>query len=282
LLWSLGGATPFYHIPYAIIPGTKYFRAPATIFFVGTLAISILACAGAERLLEGRVSRKYLLGWLIGAGAIALLASAGALTSFAESFAVDRQLDGVRANSGAMIAGAWRSFAFVALAAALGLATLRGRISTRTAAWALAALLTIDLWTVERLYWMFSPPAKVIYASDPIVDMLRAEPQPVRVLAIPFQQPDQPDAFLTGDALMTYRIRNVLGYHGNQLAKPCARERPGSKCIGGCSLPLQIHRRPSLFVARASWRQGAGRPGPGDGSEPEVRGEASGAFRYVR
>ena len=67
LLWSLGGATPFYHIPYAIIPGTKYFRAPATIFFVGTLAIALLACAGAERFVEGRVKRKYLIGWLIAA-----------------------------------------------------------------------------------------------------------------------------------------------------------------------------------------------------------------------
>jgi hypothetical protein len=117
------------------------------------------------------------------------------------------------------MAGAWPSFAFVALAGALWLATLRGRISTRAAAWGLAALMTIDLWTVERLYWMFSPPAKVIYASDPIADMLKAEPQPVRVLAVPFEQPAQPDAFLTGDALMTHRIRNVLGYHGNQIGR---------------------------------------------------------------
>jgi hypothetical protein len=219
LLWSLGSATPFYHIPYAIVPGTKYFRAPATIFFVGTLAIAILACAGAERFVEGRVKRNYLIGWLIAAGVIALLASTGALTSFAESFAADRQLDAVRANSGALVAGAWRSFAFIALAVALGLATLRGRISTRAAAWGLAALMTIDLWSVERLYWMFSPPAKVIYASDSIVETLKAEPQPVRVLAIAFEQPMQPDAFLTGDALMTHRIRNVCGYHGNQIGR---------------------------------------------------------------
>jgi len=49
--------------------------------------------------------------------------------------------------------------------------------------------------------------------------MLKAEPQPVRVLAVPFEQPAEPDAFLTGDALMTHRIRNVLGYHGNQLGR---------------------------------------------------------------
>src|ERR1700694_5569935 len=239
LLWSLGSATPFYHIPYAIIPGTKYFRAPATIFFVGTLAIAILACAGAERFVEGKVGPKYLTGWLIAAGVVALLASTGALTSFAESFADDRQLDGVRANSSALIAGAWRSFAFVALAVTLGLATLRGRVSARAAAWALAVLMTIDLWTVERLYWMFSPPAKVIYASDPIVDMLKAEPQPVRVLAVPFVQPSQPDAFLTGDALMTHRIRNVLGYHGNQLGRY-------NELTGGRTTPQQL-LSPNVF-----------------------------------
>jgi Bacterial membrane protein YfhO len=228
VLWSLGAATPFYRIPYAIIPGTKYFRAPATIFFVGTLAIAILACAGAERFLEGRVTRKYLIGWLIGGAVIALLASTGALTSFAESFAVDRQLDGVRANSSALMVGAWRSFAFVALVVALGFGILRGRLSTKAAVWGLAALVTVDLWSVERLYWMFSPPAKVIYASDPIVDILKAEPQPVRVLAVPFVQPDRPDAFLTGDALMTHRIRNVCGYHGNQIGR--YNELTGTGC----------------------------------------------------
>jgi hypothetical protein len=218
LLWSLGSATPFYHIPYALVPGTKFFRAPATIFFVGTLAIAVLACAGAERFLERRVSRKYLLGWLIGAAVVALLASSGALTSVAETFAGDREIDAVHANNGALIAGAWRSFAFVALLVALGFATFRGQIPTRRAAWMVAALMALDLWTVERIYWMFSPPASVIYATDPIVDMLKSEPQPVRVLALDMKRTGR-DVFLSGDALMTHRFRNVRGYHGNQLGR---------------------------------------------------------------
>ncbi len=219
VLWSLGSATPFYRIPYAIIPGTKYFRAPATIFFVGTLAIALLACVGTERFLQGKVSRKYLIGWLIAGVVIALLASVGGLTNIAETFAEESQLDSVRANSGAVIAGALRSLAFVALVVSLGLALLRGKISTTPAAYGLAVLMAIDLWTVERIYWMFSPPARAIYASDPIVEMLKAELQPIRVLAVPFQQLREPDAFLGGDALMTHRIRNVLGYHGNQLGR---------------------------------------------------------------
>jgi hypothetical protein len=219
LLWSLGSATPFYRIPYAIVPGTKYFRAPATIFFVGALAIALLACVGAERFLQRGISRKYLLGWLIAGAGIALLASVGGLSSMAESFVDERQFDLVLANRGALVAGAWRSFFFVALVVSLGFALLRERIPGRVAAWVLAALVAIDLWTVERLYWSFSPPAKVLYASDPIMEMLKAEPQPVRVLPFPVQPAHGRDVFLTGDALMSHRIRNVFGYHGNQLGR---------------------------------------------------------------
>jgi hypothetical protein len=87
------------------------------------------------------------------------------------------------------------------------------------AAWALLVLVAVDLWTIEHAYWMFMPPAKVIYASDPIVEMLKSEPQPARVLPLEIRQPQERDPFLSGDALMTHRIRNVLGYHGNQLGR---------------------------------------------------------------
>jgi hypothetical protein len=219
LLWSLGGATPFYRIPYAIIPGTKYFRAPATIFFVGTLALALLACAGTERFLERRVSRKYLIGWTIAGGVIAVLASVGVLSSIAESFAHERLLDRVQANKGALFLGAWRSLAFVGLVLGLWFAMARGKASTALAAWGLVFLMAFDLWTIERIYWMFSAPAKVIYAGDAITAVLKAEPQPVRVLPFQIRQAPQRDPFLTGDALMSHRIRNVWGYHGNQLGR---------------------------------------------------------------
>ena len=219
VLWSLGSATPFYHIPYAIVPGTKYFRAPATIFFVGTLAIAIFAAAGTERFLQGRVTRKYLYGWLIAAGIVAVLASVGALTNVAETLADDRRVEMVQANSTALMVGAWRSLLFVALVVALGFAFIAKRISPRSAAWLLAGLMALDLWTIEHIYWMFSPRASVIYAADPIVDALKAEPQPVRVLAVDLQDAPKHDAFVSGDALMTHRIRNTFGYHGNQLGR---------------------------------------------------------------
>ena len=219
LLWSLGGATPFYRIPYEIIPGTKYFRAPATIFFVGTLAIALLAATGTERFVQLRVSRKYLIGWTIGGLVIALLASVGVLSSIAESFADERLLDRVAANRSDLILGAWRSLAFVLLVLGLWFALTRGKISSKAAALALVALTAVDLWTVERVYWMFMPPGKVIYASDPIIETVKAQPQPARVFAIQLRDVPDRDVFLTGDGLMTHRIRQIRGYHGNELGR---------------------------------------------------------------
>jgi hypothetical protein len=219
VLWSLGGATPFYRIPYEIVPGTKYFRAPATIFFVGTLAIALLAATGTERFLQLRVSRKYLFGWVIGGLVIALLASTGVLSSIAESFADERLIDRVVANRTALILGAWRSLAFILLVLGLWFAFTRGKISSKTAAFALVALTAVDLWTVEHVYWMFMPPAKVIYASDATVEALRKEPQPGRVFAFQIRPSPHRDVFLTGDALMTHRIRLASGYHGNEIGR---------------------------------------------------------------
>ena len=219
LLWSLGGATPFYHIPYALIPGTKYFRAPATIFFVGTLALGLLACAGTERFLQLRVSRRYLVGWAIGGLAVALLASVGALSSIAESFADPRMVDRVQANNPALVLGAWRSFAFVLLVGGLWFAGTRGKITSTVAAWALVVFMAFDLWTIEHIYWMFMPPAKVIYAGDPIVETLKAQSQPARVFAILLRDVPERDVFLNGDGLMTHRIRQIRGYHGNELGR---------------------------------------------------------------
>ncbi|MFL5508700.1 MAG: YfhO family protein, partial [Gemmatimonadaceae bacterium] len=69
------------------------------------------------------------------------------------------------------------------------------------------------------IYWMFSPPAKVVYASNSIVETLKREPQPMRVFAFPVRQRHGPDPLLTGDGLMALGVRNLLGYHGNQIGR---------------------------------------------------------------
>lgn len=219
-LWALGGYTPFYHLVYAIVPGTKFFRAPSTIFFVSTFAVTLLAAFGTDRVLSGRVSRRwcYVVGG-IGA-AIALFASVGGLTQLGLAIALPGRADGVDANAPAVLVGAWRSFLF--LAATVGVVWALGmrRLTPAIAGATLAVLAVLDLWSVERLHFRFSAPAAELYATDAAIEHVKAESQPVRVIAMALSEDyAYHDPVLFGDGLMTHRVRGVLGYHGNELGR---------------------------------------------------------------
>lgn len=221
LLWALAGHTPFYNIPYYLIPGTKFFRAPDSVFFVGTLGIAVFVARGVERALSGEVSRRYAIGWLVFGAGMALLAATGILSDFARSIAPEQSLEKVDANNGALVFGAFRAFVFVGLTAAFFLG--------RRGPWAplfqisplgyLALLTAADLWTVDRQYWIFSPPANVLYRSTPAIDYLSRLPQPVRVITLLVVDGGGSAADLHGSGLMVHSILNTFGYHGNELAR---------------------------------------------------------------
>ena len=84
----------------------------------------------------------------------------------------------------------------------------------------LLAVVALDLWSIERSYWKFSPRADQLYAEDAIVKYLKSLPQPGRVIALPLSDNMAPhDPFIAGDALMHHQVRGVLGYHGNELGR---------------------------------------------------------------
>lgn len=220
LLWALGGDTPFYRIPYAIVPGTKFFRAPATVFFVGALAISYLVAVGTERFLRREVKTRYLAAWAGFAALIALFALTGMIDGIATTVARPELAHMVDANSGSLKLGAVRSLFFVLAAAGVLYALTQRRISPAIATWALAAVVATDLWSVIRQYWIFSPPAEITYASDPTIEYVKSQPEPSRVIPIQLDRSSGArDPNINGDGLMSHHVRNVLGYHGNQLAR---------------------------------------------------------------
>ena len=220
LLWAFGGHTPFYRIPHAIVPGTKFFRAPATVFFVGALAISYLTAVGTERLLRAELGRKFTIGWGAFAVVLALLATVGGLTAIAETLAQPQMAERAAANGSALASGAWRSLMAVAATLAIAFAVRERRLRLDIAIGALAAVVTLDLWSVMRHYWQFSPPAAELFAADATTEYLRTQPEPGRVLALRIE-PDtiRRDANIDGDGLMVHRVRTTLGYHGNELAR---------------------------------------------------------------
>ena len=246
LLWMLGGSTPFFRIIYELVPGTKFFRAPSTIIYVFAFSLSILAALGAEQVLALRANTRVVFGWLAFATAIALLATVGGVAkassvlaeSFAQSYVTNRGADPAAVpqiveqvmsmNRGAILIGAWRSLLFTALAGISILAYLRGRITARVLMIVLPAVIAVDLWSIERKYWLFTPPARFQFASDPVIQYLKHEKEPGRVL-VRAPAPDSVNRDLDpyygrdlqgkGTGFMVHGIRTVTGYHGNELGR---------------------------------------------------------------
>ncbi len=247
LIWALGGFTPFYHVVMAIVPMTKYLRAPSTMIYVTSLSVTVLTAIGVERMLTGQLSPKYALSWIAAAGVFAILMSVGGYTGLSTA-AIDAganhlmsmngyppdahaQIVGMfapkaQANAPDAIFGVWRSFLFVLLGAGVLLALAMDRIKLRVAAIALAVLLVVDLWSIEHLYWIFSPRAAQLFTTDAAIDAIKADiakDGPARVqnptlggdrMALELGRSDR--AF-SGDKLMIFGLRLDTGYHGNEL-----------------------------------------------------------------
>ena len=217
-LVALGGHTPFYRLWY-LLPMMKVVRAPAMIFYIAQLAIAIFAAIGVERLLREGVKRGYLIAWGAFALAMVILAGGGALTSIAESLAPSERYALVAQNTGALIGGAIRSFLLVAATIGVLWALTARRLSSTAAAVALVALAAVDLWSVERRYFRFAPPARVLYASDHTVEYLQRLEEPGRVMAFSVAEGGSRDPVLDGDALIIHRVRAVTGHQGNEFQR---------------------------------------------------------------
>src|SRR5688572_5315932 len=217
-LVALGGHTPFYRLWY-LLPMMKVVRAPAMIFYIAQLAIAVLAAIGLERALREGVRRGYLIGWGVFAVVVVVLAGGGALTSIAQSLAAPERFAFVEQNAGALIGGAVRSLLFVGLALGVLWAGTQRRLSGMAMAAALVALAAADLWSVERGYFRFSPPARQLYASDPTIEYLQRLEEPGRVMALALADGGAIDPVMDGDALVRHRVRSVTGHQGNEFQR---------------------------------------------------------------
>ncbi len=228
LLWALGGSTPFFQLIYALVPGTKFFRAPSTIFFITTFATAIMAALGTERLLAGEFSTKYVYATLIGAVVITLFALVGGFTVLGTNIAGAGLADRVDANAADVKVGALRSLLFAGLTSGVIILLMRRKLTAQVAGWALVALVVVDLWSVERLYWSFSEPAATLYKTDTTIEFVKKLDQPVRILTV--GSSDFPmainDANLAYDGLhgawVARRVR--LSWQRNRTFRPARRQ----------------------------------------------------------
>ncbi len=216
LLIAFGAHSPFYRIWYEVMPGMKKVRAPGMAFFLVAMPVAVFAAFGADRLIRREVRPSRVL---MAAGAFALLALlgiAGVLQSLAAGLADPRMLGQVAANDPALTGGSLVLLLFVLAGGAVFWAVAAGKLQAPGAVAAIALVVGLELWMVDRQFFVFGPPAPQLFADDAITARLRQEKPPYRVFDFPQQNDRGVPPVYHGSFLMAKQIQATFGYHGNE------------------------------------------------------------------
>jgi hypothetical protein len=210
LLFAFAGHTPFYRPFFELLPLVKKIRAMGMVFFLTAFFLCVLAGIGVDRVLQRAVSMRSVYAIVGGAALFALLGALGGLQPVAESLAIPQLYERALENGAALRAGALRLLVVVALGAGVLWSVASGRLQAGLAAMALAAVVAVDLWSVDRRFYAFSPRAAELFADDAVTTHLRRAQKPYRVF----------DADAYGySILMAYGIPIATGYHGFELQR---------------------------------------------------------------
>ncbi|MFY7923893.1 MAG: hypothetical protein ACOVSI_15925, partial [Gemmatimonas sp.] len=185
--------------------------AMGMVFYLPAFFFSLLAGIGAERVFARTVPMRTLLGVSGAVILFAVLGAVGALQGLAESIAINERYEAVVANAPYLQSGAVRLFLFAVAGTALLWLTASGKLARPIATGLLAAVVALDLWSVNKEFYTFSPRATELFADDAITTKLRAVKPPYRVL-------DAGNAY-GWSLMMAYRIPTALGYHGFELKR---------------------------------------------------------------
>ncbi len=214
-LFAFGGHTPFYRLPYALLPGIKLTRGAGMIFFLVSFSAAVLAAFGTQAIVnrDQRPPLGRALGWLAVLGVAALLALAGGWKGLMLSFASPEPASRIDANYATFTFDAVRAVLVAALAAGLIWARRTARLVEGPWGIALGLLVLLDLWSVERRQIRFSPPARELFAPDGIVRAVHADSTTLfRILGL------APAAgYFQDNYLGIHHLRSVLGYQGTEI-----------------------------------------------------------------
>ncbi len=165
ILYSLGQYTPVHRLFYAVVPQVKLFRAPPLVMFAAAFGLSALAALAVDDLVGAAETRRAkpelggagrILPWGLGvAGAIAVAGLAGGgVASFWNDLVYPDIADGQRqiqlASLPAFRDGALVIAGILAAGTVVVHARARGSLPTNVFTWALAVLIVVDLWRVDK------------------------------------------------------------------------------------------------------------------------------------
>jgi hypothetical protein len=206
-LWAIGGATPFYRLPYALLPGISKTRAPDMMWSPVSLALAVLAALGLARI-QGMTAvdrARWAKRVAIVAALAGILLAALSNSLLSTLAAPERQDAAAAAVPGAqwgILLGALSVVAFAIVAWKM----------PRWMPVAAVFLLLLDLGVQDHRFIIIDPRGDSLFRADSVVRTLERDAagtnQPWRVV---------PAGAYEDDYLIEHRIRSVLGYHGNQM-----------------------------------------------------------------
>lgn len=210
----------FNYLLFDILPGYNKFRAVSMALGMTLFAVPVLGMIALERLAKTKELKPLLISGGIVAGLTLILAvAAGAFFRFegaADGNFPDWLVTALKIDRKNMLSSsAWKSFAFIALSIGLIYFYLKGKISELILGAGLIALITIDVWTINRRYLneesFQGNPSRQFFAETPAEQSIAQDKGYFRVLPL--------TEGLTQGARTSYRFNSLGGYHGAKLRR---------------------------------------------------------------
>ncbi|MDF2157477.1 YfhO family protein [Algoriphagus sp. CAU 1675] len=210
----------FNYLLFDILPGYNKFRAVSMALGMTLFAIPVLGMISLERLIsKGDLKPLYMAGGIVGGLLLILAVASGAFFRFEapmDTNLPDWLANALQADRKSMLqSSAWKSFAFLATSVGLIYASLIGKISDRILGILLLALISLDLWTINRHYLnedsFQGNPNRQFFAETPAEKEIAQDSGYFRVLSL--------TESLTQGARTSYRFHSLGGYHGAKLRR---------------------------------------------------------------
>jgi hypothetical protein len=209
----------FNYLLFDILPGYNKFRAVSMALGMTLFAIPVLGMIALERTATDKQLKPLLISGGIAAGILILLILGAGMFRFdgaGDQGLPEWLLEAMKKDRKSMLtASAWKSLAFIIAAFALIYLYLKGKVSDLVLGFGLLALVTLDLWMVNRQYLnteSFQPnPAKSFFAITPAEEVVAQDQSHFRVLSL--------TESLTKGARTSYRFQSLSGYHGAKLRR---------------------------------------------------------------
>jgi len=217
LVMAWGGNTPFYYLPYYLLPGINKFRGPGMIFFLASFSIAALAGLGLNYILQESKKKKkrglphgILIASLVPIALLLLFAIAkGPMLSLLKSATnpTPQKIAALNANYPNILTGFLLASVFSIVGFGLLYLAVHKNLKTGTFAALAAAVMTLNtgvslnLWNESKGYIRGVALPDRYFAPDEVINFLKSDTSRYRVLPMNYERSD--DGILAGHGIQS-------------------------------------------------------------------------------